>query len=124
MLAAVNVLTQDPIQFGVNVAVLGILLLIIIIFRPFADWFKNIGMAVILIASVFSELCRLTSNEPYDNQPLATAFAYVNIGLLFVFVLGSIGLFLYYQVFMRMRRRRMALLDAQRVTKHAAKVLS
>lgn len=92
-LALCNVIIQDNlIDFIAETSLLAIMLIIVVFRRPFVEWYKNIGLAVILLACIVSNV----SQYLLATSSVSAILSYAMLILLCVYLLGLVILVVVY----------------------------
>eukprot|EP00698_Gefionella_okellyi_P024708 TRINITY_DN8795_c0_g1_i2.p1 TRINITY_DN8795_c0_g1~~TRINITY_DN8795_c0_g1_i2.p1 ORF type:complete len:2079 (-),score=494.13 TRINITY_DN8795_c0_g1_i2:11-6247(-) len=92
--------TENWAFIGSNI-VLGALLIILVVFRPFIEWYKNLGLVIIVIAALLQTWTEPMLNYFTGTALVAEVFAYLLFAFLMLFTAGIIMLTIWFKFVVR-----------------------
>lgn len=96
-LACCNVLIIDnSIDFYTETSILFVVLVVVVWRRPFIEWYKNVGLSLILLSSILSNVSSYLNQETTVATVVADALSYSMLALVGVFVAGLVAVILVY----------------------------
>eukprot|EP00698_Gefionella_okellyi_P017322 TRINITY_DN5047_c0_g2_i1.p1 TRINITY_DN5047_c0_g2~~TRINITY_DN5047_c0_g2_i1.p1 ORF type:complete len:1804 (-),score=402.05 TRINITY_DN5047_c0_g2_i1:105-5516(-) len=103
VLAILSVFASGLAQIAATTVVLLLVLLFMIYFNPYREWFKNVGLVITLLVAFLTQMASLmVFMEQYIAAMLV---AYSLVVLLGIFVAGTVIVILYYFIQQRRLRR-------------------
>eukprot|EP00698_Gefionella_okellyi_P020689 TRINITY_DN6530_c0_g1_i6.p1 TRINITY_DN6530_c0_g1~~TRINITY_DN6530_c0_g1_i6.p1 ORF type:complete len:1428 (+),score=314.15 TRINITY_DN6530_c0_g1_i6:3167-7450(+) len=99
LLSATSVFLSDSslywAQFIVMISILTMYLVSVVALRPFRDPYKNVGLVVVLVVAILTQLSSLLTKFQPEYRQLLLGVAYASVALLCAFFVGVLVLVLY-----------------------------